>query len=155
VMGSGLTFNGNGTLTGGVISLATFIRIASSTDLDVEGETGEDSSLANDLDAAGFSIGGNTLVPIDATGSQAITTSGKRITTAGSITIPNAAGGDGFWQGLIEVGADTHDWTFNSIVLDLSVEGVVAGEVYSVAVKSASVIDIAGPAGPFTEADFS
>jgi len=155
VTGSGLTFNGNGTLTGGVISLATFIRIASSTDLDVEGETGEDSSLANDLDAAGFSIGGNTLVPIDATGSQAITTSGKRITTAGSITIPNAAGGDGFWQGLIEVGADTHDWTFNSILLDLSVEGVVAGEVYSVAVKSASVIDIAGPAGPFTEADFS
>jgi len=57
VTGSGLTFNGNGTLTGGVISLATFIRIASSTDLDVEGETGEASTLAAALDAADQVVG--------------------------------------------------------------------------------------------------
>lgn len=114
-----------------------------------------DSSLAGDFTMTSGSISGNSLDPDDGTGALAATSSGKRITTTGSITIPNSAIGDGFWQGLIEVGADTHDWTFNSLTMDVSAESFSAGEVYSVVVKSTSVIDIDGPQGPKTESDFS
>lgn len=140
-------------------SIASVKRIG--TDFVVTGGTddakdfdGSDLGNIGDVTVAG-SISGNSLDPDSASGALATTTSGKKITTSGSITIPNSAIGDGYWQGLIEVGADTHDWTHNSITLDISGESFSAGEIYSVVTSSSSAIDISGPAGTFTEADFS
>ena len=141
-----------------LISLATIwldgndFSVQGGTDSDKDFD-GSNISGMNNVVVTG-SISGNGLIAVTASGSLA-SHCGKRITTSGGITIPNTQIGDGWWQGLIEVGANTHDWTFNGLVLDISVEGFAAGDLCSVVVKSASVIDISGPPGVFTEADFS
>lgn len=77
--------------------------------------------------------------------------SGGDFVTGGALTILNTPG----FHCDLEIGADTHDFTHNSITLDISAAGFVAGETYTVRVRESNAIRVIGPAGQFTEADFA
>jgi hypothetical protein len=88
-------------------------------------------------------------------GTLGVALSGTYIISNAAFTIPTTAIGDGWFNCMWEVGADTHDPTFNSITLDISAQGFTAGEVYMVVVKSATTIKIQGPQGVFDQTDFA
>lgn len=163
--GSGTMFV-NGADNGGSADLIdgvqAYFRVASNAggtapQVHATGVAGDSVTALGDVFGQG-SASGFGIVPVTrgAGSSQPIVAdSGTHITTDGAITIPNSAIGSGFFTCTLEVGANTHDITHNSITLDISVEGFSAGEIYSVICKSASAIRVQGPAGTFTEADFS
>lgn len=73
---------------------------------------------------------------------------GGRWTTSGSVTIPNTQFGADeadragwFWCVLV-LGANTHDITFNSLLLDVSGQSWAAGDKLSITVTSATTIEI-------------
>ena len=152
----------------GVVSPLTLKSVASvwrvGTDFIIPSGTSADkdldgSALVNVSNIASIgSISGNSIVPVSRStaGTEIATTdSGKLVTTAGAVVVPNSVIGDGWFHCTMKIGADTYDITHNSITLDISLAGFVAGEIYSVITSSASAIEVIGPAGSFTEADFA
>ena len=136
-------------------TIATIKRTG--TDFIVQGGTDGAKLITGDVTLNRSVIGGGLVnVTRSTAGTEAgVVDSGKYIISGGAWTIPNTAIGDGWFNCLWEVGADTHDPTFNSDTLDISVAGFTAGEVYMVVVKSASTIKIQGPAGVFDQTDFA
>jgi hypothetical protein len=107
------------------------------------------------LDASASGAGLINATRSDAGTAIAVADSGKYIISDGALTIPNTAIGNGWFNCLLEVGANTHDIDFNSITLDISAAGFAAGDVYMVVVKSGTTIKIQGPAGVFDQTDFA
>lgn len=88
-------------------------------------------------------------------GTLGVALSGTFITSNAALTVPTTAIGDGWFNCLLRIGADTHDITFNSLTLDISAASFTAGEIYSVIVLSGTTIVLQGPAGTFDQTDFA
>lgn len=166
VAGSGVTINGaasdgfawvipaNGQVRWAVEDTNTiYIEGHTAGEIVVPGEaTFEDNVLLQG------SISGGGLINVtrsDAGTAVTVADSGKKIITAGALTIPNTQIGDGWFECLLKLGADTHDIDYNGLTLDVSTAGFAAGDLISVTANSATTIDFAGAAGQFDQTDMA
>lgn len=104
------------------------------------------------------SISGGGLIKVARGGSEPAVTvadSEKKIVTAGSITAPTTALGDGGFVAWIKFGSDTHDIILGSTgnKFDVSALGFVAGNSALLHVVSATEVDLIGSAGEFDQTD--
>lgn len=122
--------------------------------LDVDGATTLDGLTVAEAAVFQSTVAGQLLkqgTRSDAGTALTAADSGGDFVTGGALTIPNTAG----FHCDLEIGADTHDFTHNSITLDISAEGFAAGEIYSVRVRASNAIRVIGPAGTFDQTDFA
>lgn len=94
-----------------------------------------DLQVPVDLRAQNFF--GSTVKLVTTGGTLTDAHSGCRILTNASLTIPQTTG----WCAVIVLGNAAHDFTFNSLTLDVSAQGWGAGDQIYVLVKSSTTID--------------